>query len=92
MKSKFLRRLEEDEEELRLEPWALDGSTIIRRKSSRISVPTERYSADLKVTAPKSRRGARSIAPTLKTLKGCAQRGLGSEAENHSTSEEEKHI
>ena len=57
MKSKFLRRPEQDEEELRLEPWALDGSTVIRRKSSRISVPTERYSAFFKVPAPKSRRG-----------------------------------
>lgn len=75
MKSKFLRGLEEDEEELRLEPWALDGSTVIRRKSSRISVPPERYSADLKVTTPKSRMGARSIAPTLKTMKAVLKEG-----------------
>ena len=52
----------------------LDGSTttkVTRRKSSRRSIPTDRYSAEFKLPeAPRSKRGARSsIAPSLKTLK-----------------------
>ena len=67
-------RATENVEELRLEPWPLDGSTatkVTRRKSSRVSIPTDRYSAEFKMPgAPRSRRGAKSsIAPSLKTLK-----------------------
>ena len=67
-------RSAENVEELRLEPWPLDGSTateVTRRKSSRVSIPTDRYSAEFKRPgAPRSRRGAKSsIAPSLKTLK-----------------------
>ena len=63
----------ENSEELMLEPWPLDDSTatgITRRKSSRVSIPTDRYSAEFKMpSAPKSRRGAKLlIAPSLKTL------------------------
>jgi len=52
----------------------LDDSTTTedtRRRSSRRSIPTDRYSAEFKVPEnPKSKRGARSsIAPSLKSLK-----------------------
>jgi len=52
----------------------LDGSTTpdtTRRRSSRRSIPTERYSAEFKQPEkPKSKRGAKSsIAPSLKSLK-----------------------
>ena len=56
------------------EPRPLDGSTTTedtRRRSSRRSVPTDRYSAEFKLPEnPRSKRGARSsIAPSLKSLK-----------------------
>ena len=57
-------RAAENVEELRLEPWPLDGSTateVTRRKSSRVSIPTDRYSAEFKRPgAPRSRRGAKA--------------------------------
>ena len=63
-------RSKDDEEGVRL----LDGSTTTdttRRRSSRRSIPTERYSAEFKLPEkPKSKRGAKSsIAPSLKSLK-----------------------
>ena len=56
------------------EPRPLDGSTTTedtRRRSSRKSVPTDRYSAEFKLPEnPRSRRGTKSsIASSLKSLK-----------------------
>ena len=52
----------------------LHGSTTsdnARRRSSRISVPTDRYCAEFKLPEnPRSRKGARSsVTPSLKSLK-----------------------
>ena len=57
------------------EPRPLDGSTTTedtRRRSSRRSIPTDRYSEEFKLPAnPRSKKGTRSsIAPSLKSLKG----------------------
>ena len=56
------------------EPRLLDGSATTedtRRRSSRRSIPTDRYSAEFKLPAnPGSKKGTRSsIAPSLKSLK-----------------------
>ena len=56
------------------EPRPLDGSTTTedtRRRSSRISIPTDRYSAEFKLPAnPRSKKGTKTaLAPSLKSLK-----------------------
>jgi len=64
------------EGELRLDPWPSEGSTFTRKRSIRVTIPTDRYdSAEFKIPAPKFRRGARSFAPTLKSQKSVIKEG-----------------
>ena len=65
----------------------LDGSTTAdntRRRSSRISIPTDRYCAEFKLPEnPRSKRGARStVAPSLKSLKAALKESWAQRPDN----------